>query len=126
MTLLRPDPLEDLIAEAAKPMEYAGATEPAPKKPQAPPRKDEQRPTALPEMTVTASPLDETSYTVPNATTATKTDTPIGWSACGIRARNGKSCCATLRGRVRCTVPVPGFRVLAPGLAFLRHPNLRN
>ncbi|MGQ0594801.1 MAG: TonB-dependent siderophore receptor [Gammaproteobacteria bacterium] len=31
----------------------------------------------LPEMTVTASPLDETSYNVPNASTATKTDTPI-------------------------------------------------
>ncbi len=31
----------------------------------------------LPEMTVTASPLDDTSYNVLDATTATKTDTPI-------------------------------------------------
>ncbi len=36
-----------------------------------------EQPTVLPEMTVTATPLDETSYNVPNATTATKTDTPI-------------------------------------------------
>ncbi|MGH8605642.1 MAG: TonB-dependent receptor domain-containing protein [Gammaproteobacteria bacterium] len=34
-------------------------------------------PTVLPEMTVTAKPTDATSYNVPNATTATKTDTPI-------------------------------------------------
>ncbi len=33
--------------------------------------------TVLPEMTVTAKPTDATSYTVPNASTATKTDTPI-------------------------------------------------
>ncbi|MGH7908654.1 MAG: TonB-dependent siderophore receptor [Thermodesulfobacteriota bacterium] len=33
--------------------------------------------TILPEMTVTAKPTDDTSYNVPNATTATKTDTPI-------------------------------------------------
>jgi outer membrane receptor protein involved in Fe transport len=33
--------------------------------------------TALPEMTVHAQPTDETSYVIPNATTATKTDTPI-------------------------------------------------
>ncbi|MGH8654673.1 MAG: TonB-dependent receptor plug domain-containing protein [Gammaproteobacteria bacterium] len=33
--------------------------------------------TVLPEMTVTASPVDDTSYNVPNATTATRTDTPI-------------------------------------------------
>jgi len=33
--------------------------------------------TALPEMTVAAPPVDEKAYTVPNATTATKTDTPI-------------------------------------------------
>ncbi|MGH2397722.1 MAG: TonB-dependent siderophore receptor [bacterium] len=37
----------------------------------------EQGATELPEMTVTASPLDDTSYNVPDATTATKTDTPI-------------------------------------------------
>ena len=34
-------------------------------------------PTELPEMTVTATPGQDTSYNVPNATTATKTDTPI-------------------------------------------------
>jgi hypothetical protein len=33
--------------------------------------------TVLEEMTVTGQPTYETSYTVPNATTATKTDTPI-------------------------------------------------
>ncbi|MGQ0593715.1 MAG: TonB-dependent receptor plug domain-containing protein, partial [Gammaproteobacteria bacterium] len=33
--------------------------------------------TTLPEMTVTGEGWEETSYTVPNATTATKTDTPI-------------------------------------------------
>ncbi len=70
------DPLERLVAEAGN-REYAGSTEPAPKKPQAPVRKSEYGPTVLPEMTVTASPLDETSYNVPNATTATKTNTPI-------------------------------------------------
>ena len=37
----------------------------------------EQGATELPEMTVTASPRDDTSYNVPNASTATKTDTPI-------------------------------------------------
>jgi len=59
-------------------MEYAGATQPAPKKPEAPPpKKSDQGLITLPEMTVTGSPLDDTSYTVPNATTATKTDTPI-------------------------------------------------
>lgn len=33
--------------------------------------------TALPEMTVHAQPTDETSYVIPNATSGTKTDTPI-------------------------------------------------
>ncbi len=37
----------------------------------------QKQPTVLPEMTVTASPLDDTSYNVPNASTATRTDTPI-------------------------------------------------
>ncbi len=70
------DPLERLVAEAGD-MEYAQATEPAPKKPEAPVRKSEDGPTVLPEMTVTATPVDETGYNRPNATTATKTDTPI-------------------------------------------------
>ncbi|MGH8656486.1 MAG: TonB-dependent siderophore receptor [Gammaproteobacteria bacterium] len=70
------DPLERLVAEAGD-MEYAGATEPAPKKPQAPVRKDEQGPTVLPEMTVTARPREDLSYTAYKASTATKTDTPI-------------------------------------------------
>ncbi|MGH8656824.1 MAG: TonB-dependent siderophore receptor [Gammaproteobacteria bacterium] len=39
--------------------------------------KNKDEPTVLPEMTVTASPLDATSYNVLNATTATKTDRPI-------------------------------------------------
>ncbi len=72
------DPLERPVAEARTSMEYAGATEPAPKKPKAlPPKKNDAGPTMLPEMTVTAKPTDPTSYSVPNATTATKTDTPI-------------------------------------------------
>lgn len=37
----------------------------------------EKEAVALPEMTVTAVPGQETGYSVPNATTATKTDTPI-------------------------------------------------
>ena len=37
----------------------------------------EEELTVLPVLTVTAQPWDETSYNVPNATTATKTDTPI-------------------------------------------------
>ncbi len=37
----------------------------------------QEQPTVLPEMTVTAKPTDDTSYNAPNATTATKTDTPI-------------------------------------------------
>ncbi|MGH8656422.1 MAG: TonB-dependent siderophore receptor [Gammaproteobacteria bacterium] len=47
---------------------------------QAEPEKETEKETEavlLPEMTVTAKPTDATSYTVPNATTATKTDTPI-------------------------------------------------
>ncbi|MGH8614869.1 MAG: TonB-dependent siderophore receptor [Gammaproteobacteria bacterium] len=71
------DPLERLIAEANKPIEYAQATEPAPKKPKAPVGRSEYGPTVLPEMTVTATPGGEVGYTVPNASTATKTDTPI-------------------------------------------------
>ncbi|MGH8655994.1 MAG: secretin and TonB N-terminal domain-containing protein [Gammaproteobacteria bacterium] len=52
------------------------AADNAPKKPEAPPAKPEEE-VELPEITVTASPLDATSYNVFNATTATKTDTPI-------------------------------------------------
>ncbi|MGH8613517.1 MAG: TonB-dependent siderophore receptor, partial [Gammaproteobacteria bacterium] len=75
------DPLERLVAEAGKPMEYAGATEPAPKKPKAPVGRSEYGPTVLPEMTVTATygandPYN-TDYNRQDATTATKTDTPI-------------------------------------------------
>ncbi|MGH8612087.1 MAG: TonB-dependent siderophore receptor [Gammaproteobacteria bacterium] len=71
------DPLERLVAEAGRTMEYAGATEPAPK-PKAPVGRSEYGPTALPEMTVTgSSSAYDTSYNPPNATTATKTDTPI-------------------------------------------------
>ncbi len=77
VTLQRPDPLEALVAKARKPMQYAGAAAPAPKKPKAPAKKDEQGPTVLPEMTVTASPEQDIGYSVFNATTATKTDTPI-------------------------------------------------
>jgi len=66
VTLHRPDPLEALVAEAKTPMEYAGATQPAPKKPDAPPpKKSGQGPTMLPEMTVTAvtrQPRAEPSY----------------------------------------------------------------
>ncbi len=42
-----------------------------------PKKTGQDQPTVLEEITVTASPLDETSYNPPNATTATKTDTPI-------------------------------------------------
>ncbi len=77
LTLERHDPLAALVAEAQRPIDYAQVSEPAPDKPQAPAKKSEEGPTVLPEMTVTASPLDRTSYSVPNASTATKTDTPI-------------------------------------------------
>ncbi len=79
VTIERPiiDPLAALVAEARKPIHYAQVTEPTPDKPQAPAKKPEEGPTTLPEITVTASPLDETSYNVQDATTATKTDTPI-------------------------------------------------
>ncbi len=78
VTIERSDPLAALVAEARRPIDYAQVSEPTPKKPKAlPPKKNDTGPTELPEMTVTASPLDETSYTVPNASTATKTDTPI-------------------------------------------------
>ncbi|MGH8653819.1 MAG: hypothetical protein ACREYE_17355 [Gammaproteobacteria bacterium] len=40
-------------------------------------QKGNDEPTVLEEMTVTAKPTDETSYNVFDATTATKTDTPI-------------------------------------------------
>ncbi|MGH8624065.1 MAG: secretin and TonB N-terminal domain-containing protein [Gammaproteobacteria bacterium] len=77
VTLTRPDPLAELVARAGIRPDYAQVTEPEPEKPKAPVKKSDEGPTTLPEMTVTASPLDETSYSVPNATTATKTDTPI-------------------------------------------------
>ncbi len=79
VTIERPiiDPLAALVAAARKPIDYAQVTEPTPKKPQTPVKKSDEGPTVLPEMTVTATPYDETSYTAPNATTATKTDTPI-------------------------------------------------
>ncbi|MGH8656529.1 MAG: secretin and TonB N-terminal domain-containing protein [Gammaproteobacteria bacterium] len=77
VTLTRPDPLAALVAEARRPIDYAQVTEPTPDKPQAPAKKSEEGPTVLPEMTITASPLDDTGYSVFNATTATKTDTPI-------------------------------------------------
>ena len=69
---LRPlnDPLDALMREARRPLKLAEAAA-------APAKTPEGDTGALPEMTVTASPLDETSYNVPNATTATKTDTPI-------------------------------------------------
>jgi len=84
VTLQRPDPLETLVAEARKPMQYAGAAQPAPKKPEAPPKKAQTGPTVLPEMTVTATP--DTGYSAPNATTATKTDTPIMETPFSIKA----------------------------------------
>jgi len=51
-------------------------TEPSTGKEQ-PKESSEPQEVTLPEMTVTAKPTDATSYSVPNATTATKTDTPI-------------------------------------------------
>ncbi len=82
LTLERHDPLAALVAEAHRPIDYAQVTEPAPDKPQAPAKESEEGPTTLPEITVTASPYDpndpyNTDYNRPNATTATKTDTPI-------------------------------------------------
>ncbi|MCI0700733.1 MAG: TonB-dependent receptor plug domain-containing protein, partial [Planctomycetia bacterium] len=73
VTLERLDPLNDLVNEAKKPLRVAEneATQAAPRK------TGQDEPTVLEEMTVTASPSDATSYNVPNATTATKTDTPI-------------------------------------------------
>jgi iron complex outermembrane recepter protein len=73
VTIERPDPLKDLVNEAKQPLRVVEneATQAAPKK------TGPDEPAALEEMTVTASPLDETSYNVLNATTATKTDTPI-------------------------------------------------
>ncbi len=77
LTLHRPNPLDALLAEARRPIDYAQVTPPARDKPPAPAKKSEEGPTILPEMTVTASPTDETSYNAYSATTATKTDTPI-------------------------------------------------
>ncbi len=67
------DPMKDLMDEARKPLQLAEA----PDKPPPPAKKAEEGPTTLPEITVTASPLDDSTYNPPNATTATKTDTPI-------------------------------------------------
>jgi len=53
----------------------AGEQQSPPESTNGPPSKPNE-PTVLPEMTVTAGPA-ETSYSVPNASTATKTDTPI-------------------------------------------------
>jgi len=70
----------DLTAEGAATITAEGTDppgEPAKATDKTPPNGSDQGATELPEMTVTASPLDETSYNVPTATTATKTDTPI-------------------------------------------------
>ncbi len=67
------DALKELVDQARQPMQLAQTD---PEKPATEtPAPDHTG--ALPEMTVTASPLDETNYNVFNATTATKTDTPI-------------------------------------------------
>lgn len=42
VTLDRVDPLAALVAEAMKPRHYAGAAQPAPKKPEAPPKKPQE------------------------------------------------------------------------------------
>ncbi len=75
ITLERPasDPMGQLLDEARRPMQLAQATGTS----KAPRARDAEATGALPEMTVTAKPWEATSYTVPNATTATKTDTPI-------------------------------------------------
>ncbi len=73
------DPFTAANAVAIKKPEQVAAnevTEPSTGK-EKPKESSESQEVKLPEMTVTASPFDETSYSVPNATTATKTDTPI-------------------------------------------------
>ncbi len=65
ITLIVVAPVKGLAQEAEQPAGGKGSSE------------TEQEATELPEITVTASPLDDTSYNVLNATTATKTDTPI-------------------------------------------------
>jgi iron complex outermembrane recepter protein len=70
---IRGDALKELVDQARQPMQLAQREPEKPAKET--PVADHTSP--LPEMTVTASPLDDTSYNVPNATTATKTDTPI-------------------------------------------------
>ena len=59
---------------AENPLPMAQAS---PEAPPAEPKPEEDAIILLPEITVTGQPWEETSYTVPNATTATKTDTPI-------------------------------------------------
>ncbi len=54
----------------------AGEQQSPPKSANEPASKPDE-PTVLPEMTVTATPGQDTGYNVPNATTATKNDTPI-------------------------------------------------
>ncbi len=73
VTIERPDPLQDLVNDAKKPLQIAenGPT------PAVPAKTGADQPTVLEELTVTASPRDETGYNVPDTTTATKTDTPI-------------------------------------------------
>ncbi|MGH8534412.1 MAG: TonB-dependent receptor plug domain-containing protein [Gammaproteobacteria bacterium] len=71
VTLERSDPLQDLVNEAKQPLWVAEAEK------KKSPSHEANKPTILEEMTVTASPYDATRYNVPNATTATKTDTPI-------------------------------------------------
>ncbi len=72
VTIERSDPLQDLVNEAKQPLRVA-----VEEKKKSPPH-EADTPTVLEEMTVTASPIDDTSYNVPNATTATtKTNTPL-------------------------------------------------
>ncbi|MCA1604398.1 MAG: TonB-dependent receptor, partial [Acidobacteria bacterium] len=70
VTLDRSNPPDTFLAQATEPRQDAGAPEPATKE-------ADEKPTILPTLTVTGQPWEETSYTAPNATTATKTDTPI-------------------------------------------------
>ncbi len=73
VSIERADPMKDLMAEARQPLRLAEA----PDKPQAPAKKAEEGPTELPEITVTGEPLGDTGYNALDASTATKTDTPI-------------------------------------------------
>jgi iron complex outermembrane receptor protein len=68
--------LQTVLADSGLSYEFVGENMVAVKDSPAEDAEDTKR-TALPEMTVTAKPWDATSYSVPNATTATKTDTPI-------------------------------------------------